>query len=233
MQGLFKAKLDDKILVCNSRPATPAIGEEAAPATTRFEGTDVEMAVLKEVAGRLDADSASFRPPAEKPVAKYYGGATEILQYVSRYEQLHAPEKDYDALLRDLRTRALPHSLEETGQKAVDSTFDEAALLRTPDSQGRRLGVGEQPGSPTRRAPTFAKIRSRDVKQQCIEISAQLSARALDSQNLQTGRATRSRQFAAATVSGTCFGSSGGGAGTARTGTEGRLTKTKSHNRSS
>ena len=74
---------------------------------------------------------------------KYYGGAHEIMQYFSKFEQKHAPSKDYDALLRNLPIKTLPHSMEETGQKEVDETFDESILCRTPDSQGRHIPVGK------------------------------------------------------------------------------------------
>lgn len=230
-QPAFCKKPGGKILVRNSRQATP---EALSPETSRFEGATHEMSVLQEITKRLDAESAAYRAKEERPVEKYYGGAHEIMQYVSKYEQKHAPEKGYDALLRDLRTGALPlFSMEETGQKAVDETFDEERLARTPDSQGRRLPAGEQPASSRQRAATFDKIRSDDVKQQCLALSAQLSRRELDSRDLTTKRSNLSKQFVPATASSPNFDSGSGGEGrTAQTGTDGKLTKAKSRRRS-
>ena len=227
----FCEKPAGKILVRNSRQATP---EAPSPETSRFEGAAHEMGVLQEITKRLDAESATYRAKEERPVEKYYGGAHEIMQYVSKYEQKHAPEKGYDTLLRDLRTGVLPlFSMEETGQKAVDETFDEEQLARTPDSQGRRLPAGEQPASSRQRAATFDKIRSDDVKQQCLALSAQLSGRELDSRDLTTKRSNLSKQFVPATASSPNFDSGSGGEGrTAQTGTDGKLTKAKSRKRS-
>ena len=92
------------------------------------------MVFLEEETRRLDAESAAYKLKEDKPVEKYYGGAHEIMQYFSKFEQKNAPTKDYDALLRNLPIRTLPHSMEETGQKAIDETFDESKLVGTPDS---------------------------------------------------------------------------------------------------
>ena len=80
-QPAFCKKPGGKILVRNSRQATP---EAPSPETSRFEGAVHEMGVLQEITKRLDAESAAYRAKEERPVEKYYGGAHEIMQHVSK-----------------------------------------------------------------------------------------------------------------------------------------------------
>ena len=49
------------------------------------------MVFLEEETRRLDAESAAYKLKEDKPVEKYYGGAHEIMQYFSKFEQKNAP----------------------------------------------------------------------------------------------------------------------------------------------
>ena len=63
----------------------------------------------------MDEEYADYKIKEEKPLEKYYGGAHELMNFFSKFEQLHAPKKDFGALLWDMKIRTMPHSLEETG----------------------------------------------------------------------------------------------------------------------
>ena len=106
--------------------------------SSRFFGSQREFEILEEDDKKIAEEFADFKPKEEKPLEKYYGGANELMQFFSKYEQQNAPKKDYWAIMRDLPIKTLPHSLEETGQKEIDENYD-AEQMQSADSQARHM----------------------------------------------------------------------------------------------